>query len=102
MDWKGKLDGIRGSGKTLFDERSKAVLEEHWPKAQKLFQEKIGPAALKAAQNDQQMAEAFRVVYKLMPFPVHLAVNEEVFVQFCLVHRADLLPLGDETGASKA
>lgn len=67
-------------------------IEEYWPKIQQVFQEKIGPAALAAAQNDDQMRTVFSMAHQLLPFPVRMFVKEETFVQFCLAHRDDLLP----------
>jgi len=70
------------------------VIEEHWPKIQLLFQEKVGPAALAAAHNDQAMGSLFKMVYTLLPFPVRMIIHEGAFVNFCLDHRDKLLPSG--------
>jgi hypothetical protein len=69
-----------------------AILQEYWPRIQLLFVEKVGPAALAAAQNDQTMASLFRGVYSMLPFPVRMVVNEGAFVNFCLNNRTRLLP----------
>ena len=92
MSWKEKITAARDSGQKIFDQQSDAIMNEHWPKAQLLFQEKVGPAALAAAQDDHKMELLFKVVYETLPFPVHLAIKEDAFVQFCFVHRNQLLP----------
>jgi hypothetical protein len=92
MDWKEKLKASREVGQEKMDQKAEAAIEEHWPKIQQLFQEKVGPAALAAAQNDQAMESLFKVVYAALPFPVHMAVKEAAFVTFCFSHRNRLLP----------
>jgi hypothetical protein len=101
MDWKSKLQAARDSGQQLFDRQSQLVIEEHWPQVQALFREKVGPAALAAAQDDSKMELLFKVVYSVLPGPVKLLVNEGSFVQFCFSHRNDLLP-PSTTGGSQA
>ena len=78
----GLLDKVQGE----------ALVREHWPKAQALFQEKVGPAALQAAQDDQKMEQLFKVVYVALPFPVKMVVKEGAFIKFCFEHRNELLP----------
>jgi len=81
MDFKDKL----GAG-------AQQKIEENWPKVQQIFQEKIGPAALAAAQDDDQMRAVFKMAHGALPFPVRLAVKEDAFIQFCFSHRDNLLP----------
>src|SRR5947208_451987 len=74
MDWKAKLQSAKGA----LDQDSQRKLEEHWPKIQQIFEEKVGPAALAAANDDATMTAAIKVVYLALPFPVHLVVKEPV------------------------
>ncbi len=92
MDWKDKLKVSREGAQEKLDLKAHAAIEEHWPKVQQLFQEKVGPAALAAAQDDQTMEMLFKVVYAALPFPVHFVVKEPAFVTFCFSHRDRLLP----------
>jgi hypothetical protein len=92
MDWKEKLKASREGAQEKMDKKAEASIEENWPKVQQLFYEKVGPAALAAAQNDQAMESLFKVVYVALPFPVHLVVKEPAFVAFCFSHRDRLLP----------
>jgi hypothetical protein len=92
MDWKEKMQSVRQAGEQKLDEKTNKTIEENWPKVQQLFQEKVGPAALAAAQDDEKMKMLFKVVYTALPFPVHLAVKEEPFIKFCFEHRDRLLP----------
>ena len=75
-----------------FKKTTDTVIEQHWPKIQLIFQEKVGPAALAAAKNDQAMESLFKTVYSVLPFPVRMVVKEPAFVSFCLSHRTKLLP----------
>jgi hypothetical protein len=87
MGWRDKLE-----------QSGQEKIEEHWPKVQQVFQEKVGPAALAAAKNDDTMRSLFKMVYAEMPFPVRMAVKEEAFVQFCFSHRDNLLPAAGASG----
>ena len=98
MEWKDKLKISREGGQEKLDQKAQQTIEENWPKVQQLFQEKVGPAALSAAQNDQAMELLFKVVYAALPLPVHFVVKEPVFVQFCFAHRDRLLPASTAGG----
>jgi len=92
MDWKQKMQSVRQAGEEKLDEKTNKAMEEHWPKIQQVFQEKVGPAALAAAQDDAKMQTVFKLAYAALPFPVHLAVKEDAFIKFCFSHRDRLLP----------
>jgi hypothetical protein len=81
MSWRDKLD-----------QNAQEKIEEHWPKVQQIFQEKIGPAALAAASNDDKMRSLFKLAYEAIPFPGRMLIKEDAFVQFCFSHRDRLLP----------
>ena len=95
MDWKQKLQSARQAGEAALDQKTQIAIEENWPKVQEIFREKVGPAALAAAKDDEQMQKLFKLVYMALPFPIHLAVKEEAFVRFCFAHRDTLLPAGE-------
>jgi hypothetical protein len=82
------------------DQSAQQKIEEHWPKIQQVFQERVGPAALAAAQNDDTMRSVFKLAYGALPFPIRLAIKEDVFVQFCFSHRDSLLPSSNAAGTS--
>ena len=87
MDWKGRLQAAKGT----LDQDSQRKLEENWPKIQQLFQEKVGPAALAAAKDDEKFASVVKIVYEALPFPVKLVVKQDAFLQFCSGHRDRLV-----------
>jgi hypothetical protein len=97
VDWKQKLQSAR-----IFGQQSKETIEkiaqekirEHWPRIQKLFEEKVGPAALAAAKNEESMRSLFETVYRRLPFRVRMVIKEETFVQFCLKNKDRLVPSG--------
>ena len=82
------------------DQGAQQKIEENWPKVQQIFQEKVGPAALAAAKNDDTMRSVFKLAYEALPFPLRMAIKEDVFMQFCFSHRDNLLPSGNATGTS--
>jgi hypothetical protein len=92
MDWKQKLQSAREAGQSNLANTTNVVIEEHWPKIQRLFQEKVGPAALATVNNDQAMRTLLQGVYMALPFPVRMVVNEGMFINFCLENRVRLLP----------
>ncbi len=66
-----------------FDQGAQQKIEENWPKIQQVFQEKVGPAALAAAHNDESMRAVFKLAHKALPFPLGMAIKEDAFVDFC-------------------
>lgn len=71
-------------------EKVQEVLRNAFPKIQQLFQEKIKPGALAAAQNDEMFRPACKLIYSTLPFPIRIFVSEDTFVQFCFQHRDKL------------
>jgi hypothetical protein len=92
MDWKGKFQAARDSGQESLNQQAEKVIEEQWPRIQQLFQERVGPAALAAANDDAKMELLFKLVYAALPFPIHMAIQEPVFIKFCFARRERLLP----------
>jgi hypothetical protein len=95
MDWKAKVDSV----KTSVDQESQRKIEENWPKVQQIFQEKVGPAALAAAQDDAAMTKVIVIVHEALPFPLRMMVKQEAFVKFCLSHRDRLMEPSSGSGA---
>jgi len=95
MDWKAKMDTL----KTSLDQDSQRKIEENWPKIQQMFQEKVGPAVLAAAQDDASMTKAILIVYEILPFPLRMIVKQQDFVNFCLRHRDRLIEPASPSGA---
>ena len=79
------------------DASAQEKTQENWPKVQQVFQEKIGPAALAVAKNDDQMGSVFKLAHEALPFPIRMFVKEDAFIQFCFSHRDNLLPKGEAT-----
>ena len=44
----------------MLDQKTDKAIEENWPKIQQVFHEKVGPAALAAAKDDDQDAIALQ------------------------------------------
>jgi hypothetical protein len=95
MDWKAKLTATQDTStnaKGRIEEATAKKIEEHWPRVQQLFQEKVGPAALAAAHNDETVTSAAKLVHEALPFPLRMVVKQDTFVEFCLAHRDKLVP----------
>lgn len=61
---------------------------------------KVGPTALGVAHYDEKMELLFKAGYAVLPFPVHLAVQDPAFVEFCFAHRDRLLSPGETAAAA--
>ena len=83
-------DNNTDSGSALNQQVEKAI-EEHWPKIQKLVQEKIAPTALATAKDDKMMEVLLASVYKTVPLPVRLVIKKDAFIKFCFKHRDRLI-----------
>ena len=66
-------------------------VEEHLPKIQKVFKEKVAPTALAAAKDDKTMENIFDTVYQALPLPLRLVIKKNDFVEFCFKHRDKLV-----------
>jgi len=76
---------------SALNQQVEKAIEEHWPKIQKLVQEKVAPAALTAAKDDKTMEVLLTPVYKTLPLPVRLVIKKDAFIKFCLNHRDRLI-----------
>ena len=100
MDWKSKLQEARQTAGNILDQKSEKVVEEHWPQIQKVFQEKVGPAALAAAQDDEMMRLLLEGAYTVFmsSHPIlRFTIKKETFVMFCFKHRDRLIKEKDQT-----
>ena len=97
MDWKQKFQSIRQMGqqsKIAIEQIAQEKIRAHWPRIQQLLQEKVGPAVLAAAKNDESLKPVVERVYRSLPPRVRMLVKEETFVRFCLKNRDKLVPRG--------
>jgi hypothetical protein len=101
MDWKSKIQAAKQAGGQMLDQKTDKAIEEHWPEIQGVFQEKVEPAALAAAKDDEKMQSLFKLVYMALPFPVHLAIKEDAFIKFCFEHRDRLMQSGEGTAGER-
>ena len=102
MDWKSKIQEARQTAGSMLDQQSEKAVEEHWPQIQKVFQEKVGPAALAAAQNDKMLRSLLENVYTafMTSRPIlRFAIKKEAFVMFCFKHRDRLIKENVQTAA---
>ncbi len=98
MDWKNKLESAKGA----LGQDAQKKIEENWPQIQKLFEEKVGPAALAAANDDAKVTSAAKMVHEALPFPIRMVVKQDAFVAFCLAHRDRLIRPEGTPGQSAA
>ena len=87
-------EDVRQARENMLDQLTEKAIEEQWPKIQKVFNDKVGPAVLATAQNDEMMRmvlegayTAFMNTHPLLRF----AIKKEAFVMFCFKHRDRLI-----------
>ncbi len=80
MGWMDKLQDV-----------AKNALNQNFLPAVKVVREKIGPAALAAAKDDEAMTEILKVGYLALPMPLQLTIPRDKFIRFCLANRDILL-----------
>jgi hypothetical protein len=73
--------------KNALNQQFEKAIDEHWPKIQQVFREKVGPAALAGAKDDKMMNAIFTTVHKQLPLPVRLVIGKDKFVKYCFMHR---------------
>ena len=71
------------------------LLEDHFPKIEKLIKDKLGKIPTKTFQNDELMRISFRKLYQSMPKMFRIAIGEKKFEDFCMSNREKLLNFGD-------
>ena len=71
----------------MLEQLVEKAIEEHWPKVQKIFQEKVKPTALEAAKNDEMLQIIFISVYHQLPFGLRLVIKKDSFIKFCFKNR---------------
>src|SRR5947208_5331666 len=77
--------------------RAKAI-EEYWPIIERVCRERVGPAALHVALDDERLVGIVRKVYPSLPLALRLFVDEPKFISFCLTNRDRFLLVTDEAG----
>lgn len=89
MAWKDTLN--RENLKSFANHTADEVLTAYVPKIRQFFVEKVGPTAINAARDDENMILFSKSVYSLLPTKVRWVVREKTFIRFCLTHRDRLL-----------
>ncbi len=80
MGWTDKLQAV-----------AQSALNQNLLPALQAVREKVGPAALAAAKDDEKLTEILKVAYLAIPLPLQLMITRDKFVQFCLANRDTLL-----------
>jgi hypothetical protein len=80
MGWTDKLQSV-----------AKIVVNQNIMPALEAVREKVGPAVLAAAKDDETLTEILKVGYLAIPMPLQLMVSRDKFIQFCLANRDVLL-----------
>src|SRR6266576_4157678 len=80
MGWTDKLQAV-----------AKSALTQNLMPALEAVREKVGPAALAAAKDDETLTEILKVGYLAIPMPLQLMVSRDKFILFCLANRDVLL-----------
>ena len=72
------------------------LLEDQLPKIRKLIREKIGILPKNTIHNDHLMRNSFKRLYQALPRMIRMAINENIFVEFCMVNRERLLNISEK------
>ncbi len=80
MGWTDKLQAV-----------AQSALNQNLLPALEAVRDKVGPAALAAAKDDEKLTEILKVAYLAIPLPLQLMITRDKFVQFCLANRDILL-----------
>ncbi len=72
------------------------LLEEQLPKIRKLIREKIGILPKNTIHNDDLMRSSFKRLYQVLPRMIRMAINENIFVEFCMANRERLLNISEK------
>ena len=67
------------------------LLENHLPRIRKLIKEKLGKIPDKSIHNDDFMRNSFMRLYQALPRMIRMAINENIFIEFCMSNRERLL-----------
>jgi hypothetical protein len=84
MGWTDKLQSTLGAS-------VQEKIQANWPMIKQQFQDKLGNDLRNHLADPEKAVAASKMVYSVLPMPVRLIVKEEVFVQFCLQHKDELL-----------
>jgi hypothetical protein len=70
---------------------AKGVLSQNLMPALQAVREKVGPAVLAAAKDNETLTEILKVGYLAIPMPLQLLISRDKFIKFCLANRDVLL-----------
>ena len=72
------------------------LLEDQLPRIRKLIREKIGILPKNTIHNEGLMRNSFKSLYQALPRMIRMAINENIFVEFCMVNRERLLNISEK------
>ena len=72
------------------------LLEDQLPRIRKLIREKIGIIPKNTIHNDDLMRNSFKRLYQALPRMIRMAINENMFVEFCMANRERLLNISEK------
>ena len=72
------------------------LLEDQLPRIRKLIREKIGILPKNTIHNDDLMRSSFKRLYQALPRMIRMAINENMFVEFCMANRERLLSISEK------
>jgi len=67
------------------------LINEHWIYIKKAFKENVGSIVLEEVKDDNTMKTLITTIYKQLPLPVRLVIKKDLFIQYCLKNRDQLI-----------
>ena len=72
------------------------LIEDQLPRIRKLINEKIGTIPKNSIHNDDFMRNSFKRLYQALPRMIRIAINENIFVDFCMANRERLINISEK------
>ncbi len=72
------------------------LLEDQLPRIRKLIKAKLGIIPKKSIHNDDFMRNSFKSLYQALPRMIRMAINENLFVEFCMTNRERLMNISEK------
>jgi hypothetical protein len=88
---------VAGKATRVSQARVQTLLDDQWPRVQRLFTAVLQKTAGDTLHDDKRMRRILLLVFGELPMLVRVAVEEDEFIAFCLNNRNRLL-LREEVG----
>lgn len=99
MDWKSQIESAKTTAATLRGKGAEVVgatVDQHWPAIQQVLRDRVAPAIVGAAENDELIVLAAKLAHSSLPLPIRLVVRQPALTEWCLANRTRVLTVLNE------